>query len=135
MANEKAAAEMNLTELMQAQAAAQLRATALQALIDEKLNEAAAEYHARRDAKVETAAIGTHCWTPEMGQSKPDTQIESNLSHYGKHYFLATRLELSGRGVEQRSDHSDGRKRYKVTIKAYEKLEQQYSISRAAHLD
>ncbi len=58
MANEKAAAEMNLTELMQAQAAAQLRATALQALIDEKLNEAAAEFHARRDAQVVQTATG-----------------------------------------------------------------------------
>lgn len=26
---------------------------------------------------------GLHCYTPEMGQRKPDVKLEARLSHYG----------------------------------------------------
>lgn len=80
--------------------------------------------------------MATQVYTPEMGQSKPVADIEADLSYYGKHYFLRTALELeTNRGVKFYQVGDDGRNVYKVTIKAYDKLEAQYSISREAHLD
>ena len=42
---------------------------------------------------------GLHCYTPEMGQRKPDVKLEARLSHYGNHYIVDTPLELKGRGI------------------------------------
>ncbi len=41
---------------------------------------------------------GLHCYTPEMGQRKPDVKLEARLSHYGNYYIVDTPLELNGRG-------------------------------------
>ena len=49
--------------------------------------------------KIEVNSAGVYCYTPEMGEEKPDCQIESQLSYYGKHYYLWTSLELKGRGI------------------------------------
>lgn len=77
----------------------------------------------------------TLTWMPEMGQHKPAAQIEATLSHYGKHYYLVTDLELAGRGIKKTDTRQDGSKAYKVTIRAYETLERQYTISRESLLD
>ena len=37
---------------------------------------------------------GLHCYTPEMGERKPEVKMEASLSYYGKHYFVDTPLEL-----------------------------------------
>ena len=37
---------------------------------------------------------GLHLYTPEMGERKPETVMEAQLSHYGKHYYINTPLEL-----------------------------------------
>ena len=44
---------------------------------------------------------GLHCYTPEMGQRKPEVKMEASLSYYGKHYFVDTPLELKGRGITE----------------------------------
>lgn len=78
---------------------------------------------------------------PEMNEAKPVAEIEANLSHYGKHYFLTTRLSLSGRGVEflgtltsarlvPQAQHKVGMNEYKVTVAAFEKIAAKYSVSR-----
>lgn len=88
---------------------------------------------------------GVYCYTPEMGQSKPDCQIEASLSHYGKHYFLYTPLELKGRGIvkeEREPSWEPGSRKalehwmcYRVTTRAFEKLKTQYPISMERLLD
>lgn len=44
---------------------------------------------------------GLHCYTPEMGQCKPEVKMEASLSYYGKHYFVDTPLELKGRALQK----------------------------------
>lgn len=86
---------------------------------------------------------GTYCYTPEMGQQKPDCQMEASHSHYGGHYFVDTPLELKGRGITPVETHwIDGCKKqvenwksYRVTNKAFEKLKEQYTISIECCLD
>lgn len=88
---------------------------------------------------------GTHAYYPEMKERKPNCQMEARLSHYGKHYFVDTPIELKGRGIEflktyraedfVRPSHRVGWNSYKVTVNAYRKLEEQYSISREVMLD
>lgn len=74
-------------------------------------------------------SAGTYIYHPEMGEKKPECQIEATLAWYGKHYFLKTDLELKGRGIRKLEDD------YIVTKKAFEKLESQYSISICSYLD
>lgn len=62
---------------------------------------------------------------PEMGEEKPAAVIEARLSHYGKHWFLWTPLDLAGRGIERLETESTvdhrrvGWHRYKVTERAF----------------
>jgi hypothetical protein len=94
----------------------------------------------------ERIAKGVHTYFPEMKERKVNAQIEASLSHYGKHYYLTTPLELKGRGIEfiktytsreltQAAQHKVGHHHYKVTVNAFEKLKQQYSISMERLLD
>lgn len=83
-----------------------------------------------------TQTTGFQGYHPEMNEKRPDCQIEANLSHYGKHWFLYTPLTLSGRGVEFLgscdSDYGQRRtnwNRYKVTQKAFDKICSQHSVS------
>lgn len=79
---------------------------------------------------------------PEMGEKKPAAQIEAALGHYGKHYYLWTPLALKGRGIvylETDTEHNHptpghyriGWHRYKVTIRAYERLCHDFSVTAA----
>lgn len=93
----------------------------------------------------ERIAKGIHSFTPEMGQRKVNAQMDARLSHYGKHYFVDTCIELKGRGITFikiysagdfiRPCHKVGWKSYKVTKAAFEKLKSQYSISVESNLD
>lgn len=89
--------------------------------------------------KKESQAVngaGTYNYTPEMGEEKPDCQIEAQLSHYGKHYHLKTAIELKGRGITKDDyNYGDGINRYTVTKLAYEKLQKLYTISHKCALD
>ncbi len=86
---------------------------------------------------------GLHCYTPEMGDRKPDVKMEATLSHYGKHYYVDTPIELKGRGIteldpcwhEGCKKQVEGWRSYRVTIKAFEKLKEQYPISMECLLD
>lgn len=77
--------------------------------------------------------MGLRTWHPEMGEAKPEAEIDASLSHYGRHWFLRTRLVLSGRGVEllgvetaetlvPEAAHRIGERRYKVTERAFERI-------------
>lgn len=80
---------------------------------------------------------GIKAFYPEMGEKPPVADIEAKLSHYGKHYYLYTSLDLSGIGIERLTDESgypaghrrNGQKRYKVTTRAFDQLATKYAIS------
>ena len=89
---------------------------------------------------------GTYRYTPEMGQEKPDCQMEASRSYYGGYYYIDTPLEIKGRGItflrkyeSKHFVHSDNYKvgwnEYRVTELAFEKLEKQYTISMQVNLD
>lgn len=90
---------------------------------------------------------GVYCYTPEMGQEKPEgCQIEARLAYYGKHYFLDTPLNLRGRGIvfmksytgkelTKFGKYKTGWNEYRVTKKAFEKLKEEYTISYENYLD
>ena len=80
--------------------------------------------------------VTLNSYYPEMGEKKPEgTQIEAQLGHYGKHYYLWTPLTLTGRGVEllgteTQADHRRaGWNNYKVTLNAMEKISKQHKTS------
>lgn len=90
--------------------------------------------------------VGVYSYTPEMGQQKPECQMEAQLSYYGKHYFVDTPLKLKGRGItlvkqyEEKDfcapgNHRVGWYEYRVTKNAFAKLKEQYSISMECLLD
>lgn len=89
---------------------------------------------------------GIKAYTPEMGERKPAVRMEAHLGHYGKHYYIDTTEKLSGRGIEFIKTYTPedltkagqrlvGWHSYKVTIRAFEKLKEQYPIGYEMHLD
>lgn len=85
---------------------------------------------------VKAESSGVYIYTTEMGQEKPEgCQIEAGLCYYGKHYWLRTSLELKGRGITENEPAKNGLRNYTVTIRAFEKLKSQYTISMENHLD
>lgn len=83
----------------------------------------------------ERIAKGVHTYYPEMRERKVEAQIEASLSHYGKHYYLYTRLELKGRGITPSDTSRKGLNCYKATCNAFARLKEQYSISMERLLD
>lgn len=75
---------------------------------------------------------------PEMGEAKPAAAIEARLSHSGKHWYLRTQLDLSGRGVEFLGVLGEGRlvpgspyvgwKEYKVTDRAFQLICERHEV-------
>ena len=58
------------------------------------------------------------------------------LNHYGTHYYIDTLLDLKGRGITLlNTSQEDNSKKYQVTLKAFEKLKTQYTISMECLLD
>lgn len=89
---------------------------------------------------------GLYCFTPEMGEQRPNCQIVAMCSYYGKHYHIYTPLQLKGLGVElvglvsamtaQELFHMENNcVEYLVTARAFEKLQKEYSISMECRLD
>ena len=83
---------------------------------------------------------GLRCYYPEMGESKPETQIDARLGHYGKHWFVTSKNELSGRGVKlleiyrsedltPQAQHKVGWFRYKVTQLAFDRICEHHPVS------
>jgi hypothetical protein len=79
-------------------------------------------------------AKGVHSFTPEMGQRKPNCQMQVSIGHYGG-YYIRTKLVLKGRGIKIQDTSEAGINRYKVTDNAYEKLKLEYSMSMESNLD
>jgi hypothetical protein len=79
------------------------------------------------------------CYHPEMGEARPEAPIEASLSHYGRHYFLRTRLNLKGRGVTHMGVLTESRlvpgsrlvgwNEYKVTTAAFERICSEHDVS------
>ncbi len=86
---------------------------------------------------------GLHCYTPEMGDRKPDVKMEATLLYCSKHYRVDTPIELKGRGIteldpcwiEGCKKQIEGWRSYRVTKRAFEKLKEQYPISMECLLD
>lgn len=85
---------------------------------------------------IKAEAPGTYLYTPEMGQEKPEEcEMVAGLCYYGNHYWIRTKLELKGRGIEKNEPTRDGLNNYTVTKLAYSKLEKQYKIAYESNLD
>ncbi len=89
---------------------------------------------------------GLYCYTPELGERKPKCQIEAHRIYFGTHHRIDTPLELKGRGIKEdgviqaknpysNQYYKDGWHKYIVTEKAFEKLQEQYTISQEILLD
>lgn len=89
---------------------------------------------------------GLYIYCPEMGEGRPECQMIARMSHYGSHYYIDTPLTLKGRGItflETRESKNltasgqfmTGWNEYKVTERAFHKLQEQYSISMENHFD
>lgn len=86
---------------------------------------------------------GVHLYCPEMGQRKPEVQMEASLGYYGTHYYVNTPLALKGRGIVEQSPHwvpgtrkaLEGWRSYRVTKRAFAKLKEQYPIAMENLLD
>lgn len=87
----------------------------------------------------------TTCYTPEMGQKRPEAQIEARYGGNG-HKMIETQIALKGRGIKfirtlrsedltAQGQRKVGWHQYRVTDAAYEGLEAFYSISRECLLD
>lgn len=83
----------------------------------------------------------TTYYYPELGEKRPEAQIEARHGHYGKHWLLRTNLDLNGRGIEllgvdgpddvcgPRAAELIGTRRYRVTEKAFAAIEAKYTVS------
>nr|WP_294529221.1 hypothetical protein [uncultured Rhodopila sp.] len=85
-----------------------------------------------------TQTAGLIGYYPEMGEARPETKIEARLAHYGKHYFLTSSVQLSGRGVEflktikpgdMTNSRRDGWHEYKVTLKAFDAICKAHAVA------
>lgn len=111
----------------------------------QKLEEQGKKKRLKMSAADPVEVPGVYCYTPEMGDQKPDCQIEASRGYYGKHWFIDTPLELKGRGIELikkyqekdfcSKDHRVGWNEYRVTNRAFEKLKEKYSISQECLFD
>jgi hypothetical protein len=95
--------------------------------------------------------MSTYAYYPEMKQVKPDHRfydMEATPSYDYKHYYIQTPIELKGRGIKflqvlkaelyhntDRIAYKMGWNEYKVTQRAYDKLQDEYKIVREALLD
>jgi hypothetical protein len=77
---------------------------------------------------------------PEMGEKEPgNTEIQARLGHYGRHWFLRTKLALKGRGVVfLKTETAEtlvpgsryvGWHQYKVTEKAFESICREHNVT------
>lgn len=95
---------------------------------------------------VNADAPGLYIYCPEMGEQKPECQIEAARSYYGRHYHISTPLQLKGRGItfdrvlesknlSKSAQYKVGWNEYTVTERAFDMLQQKYSISQESLLD
>ncbi len=86
--------------------------------------------------------MSLNMYYPEMGEARPESQIDAHLCHYGEHYYLTSQVELTGRGVRHvrtlkasdltpRAQHKAGWHEYRVTIKAFERICREHDVAHA----
>ena len=89
---------------------------------------------------------GLYLYYPEMGESRPECQIVAQRSYYGKHFHISTPLFLKGRGItydgireaknlSESKKYMAGWNEYTVIERAFDKLQEKYSISQEGLLD
>lgn len=82
---------------------------------------------------------GLKGYCPEMGEKRPETQMEARLGHYGNHYYVDSKIKLKGRGVVFLETYTAavlvpgsrkiGWHHYKVTIRAFEKITAEHAVA------
>lgn len=103
-----------------------------------ELYEHTPDYEALEAAKtpaVDADKPGEYSYYYEMDRAPIGCDFSADLSYYGNHYFLHPLRDdlprLHGRGIT----YDEQRNTYKVTIRAYEKIKEQYKIKREMCLD
>lgn len=98
----------------------------------------APDYEALEAAKspaVHADKPGEYSYCYEMQQAPIGCDFSADLSYYGKHYFLCPLRDglpqLHGRGIT----YDERRNTYTVTLRAYDKIKEQYRISLETCLD
>lgn len=98
----------------------------------------APDYEAIEAAKtpaVQADAPGVYSYCYEMQHAPTNCDFSADLAYYGKHYFLKPLRDglprLHGRGITYNEKDND----YMVTLKAFEKLKEQYRIKMEYCLD
>ena len=98
----------------------------------------APDYEALEAAKspaVHADAPGEYSYCYEMQHAPTGCDFSADLGYYGKHYYLRPLPDglprLRGRGITYDEQHNT----YTVTLRAYDKLKQQYRMSRETCLD
>lgn len=86
---------------------------------------------------------GLYLYTPELGEKIPDCKVAARMSYYGEHYIVDTPFILSGRGITEVpvswqpgcQEDAEHWKSYRVTKRAFEKLQTEYPIRMPCFLD
>lgn len=98
----------------------------------------APDYDALEAAKspaVHADKPGEYAYCYEMQKAPTGCDFSADLSYYGKHYYLRPLHDglprLTGRGIS----YNEQRKTYTVTLRAYDKLKEQYRMSFETCLD
>jgi len=96
------------------------------------------DYEAPKAAKtpaVQADKPGEYVYCYEMQHAPSCCDFSANLSYSGTHYFLTPLRDnlprLRGRGIT----YDEERNTYRVTPLAYDKIKEQYKISRRTYLD
>lgn len=83
---------------------------------------------------LEDRKTGLHCYTPEMGERKPNIEMSARMGYYGG-YYITTSRELKGRGIKQVETSQVGKFKYKCTDLAFDKLKAEHPIKMECLLD
>lgn len=90
---------------------------------------------AEKSPSIHADKPGEYAYCYEMQKAPTGCDFSADLSYYGKHYFLRPLHDglprLKGRGIK----YDEERNTYTVTTLAYEKIKDQYRISRETCLD
>lgn len=89
---------------------------------------------------IQFAAKGSSHYYPELGESKPIAQMYARFSYDAKYVYITTKINLKeSRSIkiydEQCAGMARGFKKYRLTINAFDKIENQYSVSWETLLD
>lgn len=94
-----------------------------------------AALEAEKAQAVQATDPGEYAYCYEMQHAPTCCDFAADLSYYGKHYFLKPLRDglpkLRGRGISYDEEHNT----YMVTLRAYDKLKEQFRIRYETCLD